>query len=84
MPSPGTGAHTRRFDRLPSRSMSNAVSVPANDSETINVEPSGVTAIPLGNAIPSATRRTSPSGVTSATNPGASPASGWKSVPPLT
>ena len=64
--------------------MSNAVSVPANDSETISVESSGVTAIPLGNAMPSATRRTSPSGVIRATNPGASPSPGWKSVPPLT
>src|SRR5215211_7651442 len=55
MPSPGSAAHTRRFDRLPSGPMSNAVSVPPNDSETISVESSGVTAIPLGNAIPSAT-----------------------------
>jgi hypothetical protein len=46
------------------------VSVPANDSETISVESSGVTAIPLGNASPSATRRTRPSGVTRATNLG--------------
>jgi spectinomycin phosphotransferase len=59
-------------------------SVPANDSETIRVESSGVTAIPLGNSRPSATRRTRPSGVTRATNPGASPSPGWKSVPPLT
>ena len=84
MPSPGSGAHTRRFDRVPSGPMSKAVSVPPNDSETISVEPSGVTAIPLGNAIPSATRRTTPAGVTRATNPGASPSSGWKSVPPFT
>jgi EmrB/QacA subfamily drug resistance transporter len=84
MPSPGSGAHTRRFDRLPSGPMSNAVRVPPNDSETISVELSGVTAIPLGNAIPSATRRTTPSGVSSTTNPGASPSPGWKSAPPLT
>ena len=58
--------------------------MPPNDSATISIESSGVTAIPLGNAIPSATRRTTPSGVIRATNPGALPSPGWKSVPPLT
>ena len=56
--------------------MSNAVRVLANDSATISVESSGVIAIPLGNAKPSATRRTAPSGVTSATNPGVAPSAG--------
>ena len=50
----------------------------------ISVELSGVTAMPLGNAIPSATRRTEPSGVTSAMIPGAFPSPGSKSAPPLT
>jgi hypothetical protein len=35
--------------------MSKAVSFPANDSAMISVEPSCVTTIPFGNAIPSAT-----------------------------
>ena len=60
------------------------MSIPANDSDTISVALSAVTAIPLGNASPSATRRTTPSGVMRATNPGASPSPGWKSVPPFT
>ena len=42
-------AQTRRFDRLPSASMSNAVSRPANDSATISVALSGVTTMPFGN-----------------------------------
>ena len=50
--------------------MSNAVSLPAKDSAMISVALSGVTAMPLGKAIPSATRRTEPSGVTSAMNRG--------------
>ena len=45
--------------------------LPANDSATISVELSGVTTMPFGNAIPSATWRTEPSGVTSAMMPGA-------------
>ena len=48
---------TRRFDRLPSASMSNAVSRPANDSEMMSVELSGVTTMPLGNSMPPATWR---------------------------
>ena len=49
--------------------MSNAVSRPANDSATISVALSGVTTMPLGNSMPSATWRTAPSGVTSAMIP---------------
>ena len=64
--------------------MSNAVSLPAKDSETISVELSGVTTMPLGNAMPSATRRADPSGVTRAMIPGAFPSPGSKSQPPLT
>ena len=51
--------------------MSNAVSRPANDSAQIRVELSGVTTMPFGNWSPSATWRTSPSGVISAISPGA-------------
>jgi len=61
-----------------------AVRRAAKDSATISVEFSGVTAMPLGNAIPSATRRTEPSGVIRAMIPGASPAPGSKAAPPLT
>jgi hypothetical protein len=71
MPSGATpAAQTRRFDRLPSAPMSNAVSVPAKDSAMTSVELSGVTTMPLANAIPSATCRTEPSGVISAIAPG--------------
>jgi hypothetical protein len=50
--------------------MSNAVSRPAKDSEMISVELSGVTTMPFGNAMSSATLRAVPSGVTSAMMPG--------------
>ena len=73
MPSgPMSSAHTRRFANPPSASMSNASSRPVNDSDMISVEPSGVITIPFGNAMPSATRRADPSGVTSAAMPGTS------------
>lgn len=49
--------------------MSNATSVRANESATISVRASGVTAMPLPNSMPSATCRTAPSGVTSAITP---------------
>jgi len=62
--------------------MSKAVSVPPHDSPTISVELSGVTAMPLGNAIPSATLRAEPSEATSAIVPGANSPSG-KSTPVL-
>ena len=39
----------------------------------ISVELSGVTAMPLGNAMPSATWRAAPSGVMTAMTPGALP-----------
>ena len=42
----------------------------------IKVELSSVTAIPLGKAIPSATWRTTPSGVIAGMKPGATPSSG--------
>ena len=51
-------AHTRRFDRLPSAAMSTAVSRQPKDSATINVELSGVTAMPLPNSMLSAISRT--------------------------
>src|SRR5262245_22173761 len=51
--------------------MSNAVSWCAYDSATISVESSGVIAIPFGKPKPSATTRAEPSGVTTATIPGA-------------
>ena len=74
MPSgPMPSAHTRRFERLPSAAMSNAVSRPANDSEMISVEPSGVMTMPLGNSMPSATWRADPSGVTRAMIPDVGP-----------
>ena len=41
-----------------------------NDSDRISVDPSGVITMPFGNAMPSATWRAAPSGVTSATMPG--------------
>ena len=63
-------AQTRRLARLPSAVMSNAVSTCAYDSATINVESSGVTAIPLGKPNPSAISRTAPSGVARAASPG--------------
>ena len=63
--------------------MSNAVSRLAKDSEMISVELSGVTTMPLGNAMSDATRRAEPSGVTRAMIPGALPSPGSKSQPPL-
>ena len=73
MPSPPSpsSAQTRRFERLPSASMSNAASRPANDSAQISVELSGVTTIPFGNCRSSATWRTSPSGRDQRDQPGA-------------
>ena len=47
------------------------MSIPANDSDTISVALSAVTAIPLGNAELPATRRTTPSGDEGQPNPGA-------------
>ena len=74
MPSPAPGpprsAHRRRLERAPSGAMSNAVSRPAKDSAMISVWLSGVTTIPLGKAMSSATWRTAPSGVTRAMIPG--------------
>jgi hypothetical protein len=56
MPSgPRPSANTRRPDSPPPSSMSNAVSRPANDSEMISVRPSGVTTVPFGNWMSSAT-----------------------------
>ena len=69
-------------ESAPSAAMSNAVSCSAHDSATISVRSSGVTTMPLGNASPSATWRTEPSGVTSAMTPDG-PAGSPKS-PPLT
>ena len=57
---------------MPSAAMSYAVSLPAHDSATMSVRLSGVTAMPFGNASPSATWRTPPSGVTRAMIPGGS------------
>ena len=64
--------------------MSNAVSRKPWDSATIRVPPSGVIAMPLPKAIPSATGR-APEAATSAIVPGAGgpPALGSK-PPPLT
>ena len=83
-PSPRS-AQTRRFDRPPSASTSNAVKRFAYDSATSSVSLSAVTSIPLGNASPSATTRAAPSAVTSVITPGAyaSPAARLK-PPPLT
>ena len=67
-PSPRS-AHTRRFDNVPSASMVNAVSFRPWDSAIISVALSGVIAMPLGKAMPSATAREVPSGVTSAMMP---------------
>ena len=64
--------------------MSNAVSRPANDSATISVALSGVTAMPLGKSIPSATWRTAPSGVTRAMMPGRRRLAAEVEVMPLT
>ncbi len=84
MPSgPMPSAHGRLLDRLPSAAMSNALRRPANDSETISVELSGVMAMPLGNSMPSATWRASPSGVTRAMSPGVGFSPARKSKPRL-
>jgi hypothetical protein len=78
-------AHTLRFDRSPSAAISKAVSWLAHDSATIRIELSGVTAMPLGKAMPSATFRAEPSGVTRAMIPGANFSPAIKSTPlPLT
>jgi hypothetical protein len=61
--------------------MSNAVSRRANDSAMINVELSGVTTMPLGNSMPSATWRAAPSGVTRAMIPGCGSSPPRKSKP---
>ncbi len=68
-PSPSS-AQVRRSRSEPSSAMVNAVNRAACDSATTNVEPSGVTAMPLGNQRSSATCRVSPSGSTTATMPG--------------
>ena len=70
-------AQTRRFARLPSGSISNAVRQRL-DSATISVAPSSAIAILFGKSSPPATLRL-PSGVTSATIDGPS-----KPPPPLT
>jgi hypothetical protein len=46
------------------------VELAVNDSATMRVELSAVTTMPLGNAMPSATCRTAPAGVTRAMMPG--------------
>ena len=69
-PSPRS-AHTRGWDRLPSAAIWNAVSFWPYDSATISVALSGVMAMPFGNAIPSATSRADPSGLSRAMVPGA-------------
>ena len=61
--------------------MSNAVRRPANDSLMIRVELSGVTIMPFGKSMPSATWRASPSGVTSAMIPGFGGSPAMKSKP---
>ena len=63
--------------------MSNADSRPANDSDTTSVAPSGVTTMPLGNWMSSATRRDDPSGATRSIQPGsgAAPPAKSKSAP---
>ena len=58
---PRPSAQTRRLDRLPSVSMSNAAKRPPKDSEMISVELSGVITMPFGNARSSATVRAEPS-----------------------
>lgn len=68
---PARSAHSRPGDRLPSARMSKAVKRLPYDSATIRIAPSGDTAIPFGNATPSATRRAVRSGPTRATRPGA-------------
>ena len=62
--------------------MSKALRRLAQDSATINVEPSAVMAMPLPNAMLSATCWTEPSGRTSATSPDSAPAPVAKSKPP--
>ena len=67
MPSgPTPSAQIRRFERVPSSAMSNAVSREAKDSATTSVLLSGATTMPFGKASSFATSRASPSGVMSA------------------
>jgi hypothetical protein len=80
-PSPSS-AQTLRLDRLPSASISNAVSRLAYDSATISVWPSGMMSMPLGNHSPSATCRAEPSGLIMATIPGAKSWPAMRSKPP--
>ncbi len=67
---PRPSAQTRRPERLPSSATSKAVRRPATDSATTSVAPSGVTTIPFGKSMPSATRREVPSGATRSIQPG--------------
>ena len=79
---PGSAAHSRRPLSEPSVSIVNAVRQPPNDSPTINVEPSGVITIPLGNRISSAATRCAPLATSTASitvGRGDSPA--WRSNP---
>ena len=77
----GPGSAVR--EGVPSVAMSNAVRRPANDSEMISVELSGVITMPLGNSRSPATLRAAPSGVTSTMIPGVggSPARNPKPMP---
>ena len=59
---PGVSAQIRRSVSPPSGAIAYAVSRLPHDSATSSVRPSSMTAIPLGNASPSATRSTRPSG----------------------
>ena len=82
---PTPSAQTRRLESVPSSAMSNAVSLRANDSAMISVELSGVTTMPFGNAMSSATAARGSVRGDERDDPGAHvPSSGWKSVPPLT
>lgn len=70
MPSgPMPSAQVRRPDSEPSCPMSKADSLPAKDLATTSVDPLGVTAMPLGNSMPSVTSRVVPSGVTRRIHP---------------
>src|SRR4051794_15547817 len=74
-PSP-SAAQTRRPDSVPSAAMSQAESRFPYDSASTSVPLSALTATPFGNARPSATGVTLPSGRTSASRPGAYSAPG--------
>ena len=74
-------AQIRRPERLPSAAMSNAVSLPAKDSEMIRVALSGVMTMPFGNSMSVATHRAVPSGATSAMSSGVGGSPPRKSKP---